>query len=319
MTQFSFRGKGRLFAAALLAALIGIFTGSALRADGGWLEGNNNDYPVNTIDSVRAAIEDMIDRFGDDYADGEAYLDELDALEAEPDRGADWQARFDAFRRRALLANPLLDDLKLLVVRSNAMAAPNDNFLTLLKIARSGWDNEFAVVSDLRSENPTITPIFRPENSRPISEPELHWDGKRVLFTSVSEENGNLAIFEVGLDGKNLKTLSPTDQPDVNFFDACYAPDGTIISCSNAGLQGLPCINGSDLMANIYKIDPETKKVRQLTFEQDSDWHPTPLKNGRIMYLRWEYSDIMHYYSRILFHMNPDGTNQAELYGSGSY
>ena len=318
MTRFSFREKGISLAAFFLSAALAMFAGAPLRADDDWLAGNNNDYPVNTLDSVRAAIEDMIDRFGDDYADGEAYLDELDKLEAEPNRDADWQARFDAFRRKALLANPLLDDMKLLVVRSNAMATPNDNFLTLLKISRGGWDNEFAEVSDLRSETPTIKPIFRPENGRPISEPELHWDGKRVLFTSVSEENGNLAIFEVGLDGKNLKTLSPTDQPDVNFFDACYAPDGTIISCSNAGLQGLPCINGSDLMANIYKIDPETKQVRQLTFEQDSDWHPTALKNGRIMYLRWEYSDIMHYYSRILFHMNPDGTNQAELYGSGS-
>ena len=320
MTLLSLGKKRRCLAAAVLTAILVLFAGAAGRADeSNWLEGNNNDYPVNTLESVRAAIEDMIDRFGDDYADGEAYLDELDALEAEPDRGADWQARFDAFRRKALLANPLLDDLKLLVVRCDHIPAPNDNFLTILKVSRQGWDNEFAVLSDLRSEKPTITPIFRPANARPICEPELHWDGKRVLFSSISEDNGNWAIFEVGLDGKNLKTLSPTDQPDVNFFDACYAPDGTIISCSNAGLQGLPCINGSDLMANIYKIDPETKKVRQLTFEQDSDWHPTPLKNGRIMYLRWEYSDIMHYYSRILFHMNPDGTNQTELYGSGSF
>ena len=29
------------------------------------------------------------------------------------------------------------------------------------------------------------------------------------------------------------------------------------------------------------------------------------------MYLRWEYSDIMHYFSRILFHMNPDGNESG--------
>jgi hypothetical protein len=59
--------------------------------------------------------------------------------------------------------------------------------------------------------------------------------------------------------------------------------------------------------------------VRQLTFEQDSDWHPRVLQDGRIMYLRWEYTDTPHYFSRYLFSMNPDGTTQREYWGSGSY
>ena len=62
-----------------------------------------------------------------------------------------------------------------------------------------------------------------------------------------------------------------------------------------------------------------TEKTRQLTFEQDSDWHPRVLPSGKIMYLRWEYTDTPHYYSRYLFQMNPDGTGQTELWGSGSY
>ena len=135
MTQFSFGKQTRFFAAAVLTAVLGLLACSAGRADD-WLAGNNNDYPVNTIESVRAAIEDMIDRYGDDYAGGETYLDELDALEAEPNRDAAWEAEFAKFRRKALLANPLLDNLKLLVVRSDHIAAPNDNFLTILHVSR---------------------------------------------------------------------------------------------------------------------------------------------------------------------------------------
>ncbi|NQT11944.1 MAG: SUMF1/EgtB/PvdO family nonheme iron enzyme, partial [Planctomycetes bacterium] len=51
----------------------------------------------------------------------------------------------------------------------------------------------------------------------------------------------------------------------------------------------------------------------------DHNWCPTVLNSGRVLYLRWEYSDIPHYVGRILFHMNPDGTGQAEYYGSNSY
>jgi hypothetical protein len=41
--------------------------------------------------------------------------------------------------------------------------------------------------------------------------------------------------------------------------------------------------------------------------------------DGRILYLRWDYTDTPHVWNRILFTMNPDGTNQSEFYGSNSY
>jgi len=43
------------------------------------------------------------------------------------------------------------------------------------------------------------------------------------------------------------------------------------------------------------------------------------MNNGRVMYLRWEYTDTPHSNTRLLFHMNPDGTEQMEYYGSNSY
>ena len=58
--------------------------------------------------------------------------------------------------------------------------------------------------------------------------------------------------------------------------------------------------------------------LRRLTFDQDANWHPVVLNNGRVMYVRWEYTDLTHYFSRIVMHMNPDGTEQRALYGSGS-
>ena len=37
------------------------------------------------------------------------------------------------------------------------------------------------------------------------------------------------------------------------------------------------------------------------------------------MYLRWEYTDSAHYFARVLFSMNPDGTSQTAVYRSNSY
>jgi formylglycine-generating enzyme required for sulfatase activity len=43
------------------------------------------------------------------------------------------------------------------------------------------------------------------------------------------------------------------------------------------------------------------------------------MNDGRVMFTRWEYSDTPHYFTRILFRMNPDGIGQMALYGSNSY
>ena len=56
-----------------------------------------------------------------------------------------------------------------------------------------------------------------------------------------------------------------------------------------------------------------------LVQDPEDDWCPAVLNNGRVLYLRWEYTDTPHYTTRILFHMNPDGTEQLEYYGSNSY
>jgi hypothetical protein len=69
----------------------------------------------------------------------------------------------------------------------------------------------------------------------------------------------------------------------------------------------------------MYRLNVKTGQISRLTFDQDSNWCPTMMENGRVMYLRWEYSDQAHMFSRILMTMNPDGTGQVAHYGSNSY
>ncbi|MBL7042213.1 MAG: SUMF1/EgtB/PvdO family nonheme iron enzyme, partial [Pirellulaceae bacterium] len=60
-------------------------------------------------------------------------------------------------------------------------------------------------------------------------------------------------------------------------------------------------------------------QIRRLCFDQEFNWFPRVMNDGRVMYARWEYCDLPHTFSGLLFQMNPDGTGQRELYGSGSY
>lgn len=289
--------------------------------------------------AMRMAIQDLASTAPDRLGDAAELLTELDSIEA---RLPELLRAFDAgepeslrqaqrvlqFQRRVLLANPLLDFDRLLLVRRNlgptARSAMGGaigkatNFHANDTVAPTGWDNEIAVVSDLRGQ-PQWHSLHRPEGGRFVGDVKLDFDAGRLLFASVGQQGQAWRIFEIGIDGQGLVQVTPDDGADVSHSDPCYLPDGKILFASTANYVGLPCVFGAAPMVSLYRLDRQTGEIRQLTFEQDSDWCPTVTNSGRVMYLRWEYADLPHSNSRILFHMNPDGTGQMEYFGSNSY
>ena len=292
---------------------------------------DNGRVPVNTPESAKRMIDDLVTTFGEQYPKGQEYRQRLNDITSKlRDTRANPTAprEFNALLREAALANPLLDFDKVLLVRRNTRRGfgfIDLNAYTAVNSPKGGINNEIALLSNLRT-TPKLTPIYQHPDNSPIRDLTLHFDGKRILFSAIEKiphdgkEALRWAIYEIDIEGKNLKKLTPS-LPDVDWFDSCYLPEeGSIIVASTAGMQGLPCENGGKDMANLYRIDLQSgePKVRQLTFEQDSDWHPTVMEDGRVMYLRWEYSDIPHYMSRMLFTMQPDGRQQRAIWGSGS-
>jgi formylglycine-generating enzyme required for sulfatase activity len=223
--------------------------------------------------------------------------------------------------RDALLANPLLDFDRLLVVRRgldspSGLGLPH-NWEGNSSLPRRGYDNEIMVLESLRAGCESST-LFKPADGSFVGDLCLHVDASRLLFSSVAT-SGTFQVFEIGVDGRGLRQVTPDRDADVDNYDACYLPDGAVLFGSTATYLGVPCVFGSSHIANLYRLDPGTGGIRQVTFEQEHDWNPAVLPNGRVLYLRWEYTDAAHSNSRILFHMNPDGTDQRAYSRRGSF
>lgn len=290
-------------------------------------------------EAVRLAVEDMEQDFPGRY-DGAAYRQALTDLAGRRKallrslaegriEATESVEKLLADVRVALLANPLLDFDELLVVRrefgggraryvtGQDAGFVTANYLNQASMPRGRWNNDIAVLSHLRSQ-PRLKQLYKPSGDQIVRDVRLDFSADRMLFSSI-DVTGRWAIFEVRRDGSGLKQLTPSDYPDVDYFDACYLPDGRVILCSTANYFGLPCLNGKAQVASLYLLDPSTRSLRQLTFDQDSDNDPTVLNDGRVLYQRWEYSDIPHYFSRRRMTMNPDGTSQLALHGSNSW
>ena len=67
------------------------------------------------------------------------------------------------------------------------------------------------------------------------------------------------------------------------------------------------------LAAHLYICDGGGSNMERVSYNQSSDFDPTLLPNGRVMYTRWEHFGTMNRFP--LFVTNPDGTGTFHFYG----
>jgi hypothetical protein len=219
--------------------------------------------------------------------------------------------------RSALLSLPALKEAKLLLVKRGAkdLALPSnwDN----VRGGSKNLINEIIVMENLAGVPTTRTAIKPRKPNDYLGELALHWDAKRLMFSSQNEK-GKMRVYEVNLDSPDTfieRQQIPDD--DVDNLAGCWLADDATLFLSTATMIGVPCVRGGSHIYHLYRQDQEG--IRRLTFDQEHNWNPTMLPDGRVIYQRWEYSDLPHFVSRLLFSMNPDGTAQREYYGSNSY
>jgi formylglycine-generating enzyme required for sulfatase activity len=279
---------------------------------------------VNT-QALRLAIVDLKETFGEEYPRGNDYLRRLDALEerarnredSSAEERAELSGNLRSLEREVLLDNPLLAFEKLLLVKRAAdslhLGLPQ-NWQSNASLPKTGYRDAIAVLSGLNPQG-RLTVLHEPPEGRFLGDMDLEFDARRLLFSSVGE-NGRWQVFEIGVDGSGLRQRTG-QQPDVDSYDACYLPNGKIAFTSSAYFNSVACTG--DHAAVLYVMNADGTGIRQLCFDQEHDWCPTVLNSGRLLYARWEYTDTVHCHSRLLFHMNPDGTQQMEYLGANSY
>ena len=279
-------------------------------------------------EAVRLALDDMATRWPQACGKTQrawcvtlserrdTLLKRLDANDAnaEAEGGALlWQVR------SALLANPLLDADRLLMIRrsANNLALPQ-NWQQQRDVNRKGLTNEIVVLTHLRRD-PVLHAIHQAAPGTYVGDLQLHWDARRLMFTGENSQRLH-RVYELDLGTpEQVKEFPFIPDADVDNYAGCWLADDSVLFLSNASFIGVPCVVGSSYVASLYRWYPADGQIRRLTFDQDHNWYPTQLHDGRVMYLRWEYSGIVHYVSRLLFAMNPDGSGQRELYGSTCY
>ncbi|MDP6634033.1 MAG: SUMF1/EgtB/PvdO family nonheme iron enzyme [Phycisphaerae bacterium] len=245
-----------------------------------------------------------------------------------------------AHQRNVLLRNPLIKPDKVMLIERRIgpsarkihdpkvsrfgngipLGVPWRNTHSVLTTADpiNGWNTRIAVLSKLGATGGArLDTLYKANNRKIITHLELDFDASRIMFTTIGAGD-RWSVFEAGVSAPKPRQITP-EVKAIDFFDACYMPDGNVFLMSTAQINGLPCEGGTCPVGVPFVMNRKTGKLRQIGFDQETSWDPSIMNDGRILYLRYEYIDLPHYFPRIPFTCNPDGTNQKAYCLSNSY
>ena len=290
--------------------------------------------------ALRAAVRDLMSTFGPQYSGGAGFGTKLDRIEkrlrtTNATERKKAQADLAALRREALTANPLLSSQPILFVVRRQYAPDHHNTATLFM---NGEYNEYDYRQRARAgaafEPAKAALSFRPGGAIKIidfarggkvttlldvpegiaRDPEVHFDGERILFSMRKTQADSYHIYEINVDGTGLRQL--TFAEGVADIDPLYLPDGGIIMSSTREPKYCGC--NRHIMCNLFRMSAEGENIHQISKNPHFDGHGFLMPDGRILYDRWEYVDRLQLDAQGLWTCNPDGTNHAIYWGNNT-
>ena len=217
---------------------------------------------------------------------------ELSGLEKEFQAGADsagvLSGKLETWKKRLALANPLLTAQEMLYVERQQYARDHHNTETLFQWGEINGEKfrPGSALKAVRLQTGEVRTILEsPEGV--IRDPELSFDGKKILFSWRKNKEDFFHIYEVNTDGSELKQL--TFAQGVSDIDPLYLPDGGIVFSSSR--EPKYCMCNRHIMCNLYRMDADGANINQIGKSTLFEGHSALLNDGRIVYDRWEYVD----------------------------
>jgi hypothetical protein len=240
-------------------------------------------------------------------------------------------------QRTALVSeNPLLKGKKLLLVKRPTY--DSNHYYDEYDAGLRQFGGNLCLLS---LEDGTVREIAPQLNGGIFDRYDLSFDAKRIVFDYKPRKPEGFRLREIGVDGAGLRQLTfpPEDEPKriatysaysweelqkdpclyghwTDDMHPCYLPDGRIVFTSTRSQHGVLCGGHSLTVANLYRIDADGSRLRPLSQGALSEFCPTVMNDGRILYNRWEYVDKGAGAVQSLWAMCPDGSGSEAIYGA---
>ncbi|MBT3199229.1 MAG: hypothetical protein HN350_04875 [Phycisphaerales bacterium] len=255
----------------------------------------------------------------------QAELAELSKLETRlnADSVADEEQLYIEVRRikrKIMLANPLMNFDKILLLDTPAYHGKHES------AHRNGYG-----YGQMNGSRLTVLDGIGPDaKERVLNDPnagyimrmDLSFDAKKIVYGMKPTLERSFHLYEVDIDpstglrasGKNRKQLTNSSYDDM---DPIYLTDGKIMFSTSRGNSYVRCLppSASTVLA---RCDADGKNIRIISRNNEPDYTPALLPDGRVLYTRWEYTERPLWRLQKLWTINPDGTGLSVYWGNSS-
>lgn len=259
--------------------------------------------------ALQRAIEDLSTSFPARYPHGKDFLNRLNA--------ASNSASFLALRREALTANPLVCGQPLLFVVRHQYNPDHHNTETMFQtgeINTASYQGGGTLKVIDFSKGGEVRTIVDPGPEGVVRDPDVYFDGRKILFSMRRNIREDYHLYEVQVDGSGLRQL--TRAAGVFDIDPVYLPDDSIVFTSSR--EPKYCMCNRHIMGNLYRMEKNGANIHQIGKSTLFEGHATLMPDGRILYDRWEYVDRNFGSSQGLWTVNPDGTSHQIYWGNNT-
>ena len=261
------------------------------------------------VASAAAAVRELGAKFASYPA--AKLLEELSATASKSTKA------FDAFLLKALVReNPIVNAHEIAYVTRAQYAPDHHNTATLFQCGEIN-ESKYRTQGALKALDPktgAVRVIVPEEPARTVRDPEVDYDGRRIVFSMRKGKTDDYHLYTVNADGTGLAQL--TREKGVTDIDPVWLPDGDILFSSTRNPKY--CMCNRHIMANLYRMKPDGANIHQIGVSTLFEGHASVLPDGRILYDRWEYVDRNFGDAQGLWVCNPDGTRHAIYWGNNT-
>lgn len=144
-----------------------------------------------------------------------------------------------------------------------------------------------------------------------IRDPQVHYDGNKILFSYRPGGTAHYHLHEINRDGSGLRRITGGAFDDI---EPVYLPDGDIVFVSSRCNRWVNC--WLTPVATLHRCDINGGNIRTISLNIEHDNTPWLLPDGRLIYTRWEYIDRSQIDYHHLWTANPDGTAPMTYFGN---
>jgi len=143
--------------------------------------------------------------------------------------------------------------------------------------------------------------------------PVADFDAARVYFAYRGSKTDYFHLMRMNIDGRGVEQL--TDGPFHDYFP-CPLPDGGLAFISTRCKCRFLCWRPQAFV--LFRMDADGGNIRPLSHANLSEWTPSLLSDGRIIWMRSEYLDKGADFGHTLWAIRPDGTHPELIFGNNT-